>query len=202
MKIVILFLLIIPCQAYGLEISNSKNALNNITPRSTTDWILLGTSAGITSSIVGYFLVQFFQHYFSAQAYYYSAKKIRDNAQLKGIDTIQSFNQIILLLKDNRVRQWRKIAYSDCYVVDTYHFIQEQLRQLSIAQEYLIFARTKKDFDSALLYVIEQVESSINSLYNRYIHLRSICEEHPLFSRHMMIYHQRECIAGEQATSP
>lgn len=190
-----LFLIIISHQIYSIE---EDHFFSNYIPQKTTDWLIFATGMGITSGIAYYTLKQFFTQYFSAQSYYNSAKKIRDTARLDGIEHVKSFEQIIAVIKENQVYRWRQLVYSDCYVVDIYHFIQKQLQQLSIAQEYLITARTKKDFDSPVLYVVEQLEFSINHLHNIYIHLRTICEIHPLFSQHMAIYHQRECAAREQ----
>jgi len=184
--------------SFGMKnIWNKQNVANHL-PNSAVEWLIFGTCIGITSSIFYYTLTQCFNYYFSARSYYNSAKKIRDAGRLDGIEDVQSFEEIIALLKNNSVARWRHIVYSDCYVVDVYHFIQKQLHQLSMAEEYLMTARSKKDFDAALLYVVEQLEYSINHLHDLYVYLRSICEAHPLFSRHMMMYHQRKCTMQER----
>jgi len=204
MKKVLLLALVLLQQTdvFGITFADIQN--NMLTLRHNVFHVLLfGTCVGATTAIVGYALAKLTNYYFSAPAYYHSAKKIGDHANLDGIEKIRSFEDIILVLKNNRVRQWRKYVYSDCYVVDVYHFIQEQLSRLSLAQEYLMLARTKKDCDSAILYVIEQVELLINDLYDYYISMRLICEVHPLFNRHMAIYQERERIAYErQETGP
>lgn len=162
------------------------------------DILFFGAAVGATATVAWYALTKLANYYFSAQAYYNSAKKIHDTASIEGIEKIQSFEDIVLVLRNNHVYQWRRYVYSDCYVVDVYHFIQKQLCQLSLAQEYLMFARTKKDCHAALLDGIGLVELSIDNLYDHYMHMRSICERHPLFNRHMAIYQERERITYER----
>jgi len=135
--------------------------------------------------------------FFSAEAYYKSAKSTYDSAMLVGIYSVRSFDDLANVFKNN-LRNWTDYLLSDCYVIDTYHFLGVRVTGLKTAQEYIATAYNKSSGDYRMRNIIQELETQINHLLSQYMYLRSLCEYHPLFNQHMLIYREKEKLRLEK----
>lgn len=159
----------------------------------------IGVVAGITATVgtMLYGIGKFIGSFFSAKAYYDSARTGYNVANLTGIYSIRSFEDLTNVIKHN-LYYWDHILLSDCYVIEIYHFLGNKLTELNTAQRYVMTAYHKSNNDRVLQDMLESLDRNITQLHNQYMYLRSMCEYHPLFNQHMFIYREKENLRLEK----
>jgi|GEM_PF-3492895 len=160
--------------------------------------IVLSVGGVVAGAVAAY---KFCEYLFSTESYYRSAQKICDEATLGFSDDVITFDDIVRLLEDKKVRGWRSIIFSDTYVADVFYYAQRTLRKLSFAQEYIAVMRTRKNCDSALSDKLDELDAQIAMLQPFYGKIRSICESHSLFAQHMKIFKKNKRIRAERLKS-